>query len=485
MAHAAPESSSKPRLMANALGVFDNSVIGIASTAPAYSIATGIGGLVAAVGVASPALLFYNFFPMLGIAIGFYFLNRYYGPNAGGCYTWVSATMNRYLGYMTGWAIIAADVVFLVAGAVPAGVYTLDFFNPALANNVLLVSLVSAIWFILITAIVTRGIQITARFQWVLLLLEYLVVLAFSVLAFARGLAEHPGYLIRWSWFTFHGNFATFAGGATVAIFFYWGFDTITNLGEESKEARTNPGVAGIISTIALLIIFVVATLAIQSMLPVSVINKNSADVLDYIASHLAPRPWNYFMVLAVLSSTVATLETSLLPTARVTFDMARDRVFPSIFAAVHKRWLTPWIGTLIIGAVCFGGIFLMNLVSSVSTFLNGAVNNVGILVAYYYGITAWASAWYLRRNLNNWKVLVFGFIIPLLSGAFLFLMGVETVLQDGFSSALPAVISFVIGIPLMLYYAWKSREFFRLPIVQLPRTNLNEVAPDPEESAV
>ena len=319
MPELAERDPGQPKLMPNALSLFDNMVIGVASTAPAYSIATGIGGLVATVDLASPALLLYNFFPMLGIAIGFYFLNKYYGPNVGGTYTWVSATMHRYLGYMSGWAVVAADVIFLIAGSVPAGVYTLDFFNPTLANNVLYVSLTSALWFLIITAIVTRGIQITARFQWVLLLIEYSVVIAFSILAFARGLQEHPAYLIKWSWFSYHGSFSTFAAGATVAIFFYWGFDTITNLGEESKKARTSPGTAGIASTIALLVIFVVAILGIESMLPASVINNHSADILDYVASRLAPRPWNYLMILAVLSSTVATLETSLLPTARVT----------------------------------------------------------------------------------------------------------------------------------------------------------------------
>ncbi|MCY0881252.1 MAG: amino acid permease, partial [Firmicutes bacterium] len=167
-------------MSSNALGLLDNLVIGVSSTAPAYSVATTMGALVVAVGLAAPALLLDNFFPMLGIAVAFYFLNRYYGPSAGGCYTWVSRVMNPYLGYLTGWAIIAADVVFLIAGSVPAGTSTLDLFDPALANNTLAVSIVSAIWFLAITAIVARGITIAARLQWVLLLVEYVTLMVFS-----------------------------------------------------------------------------------------------------------------------------------------------------------------------------------------------------------------------------------------------------------------------------------------------------------------
>lgn len=463
-------NQSTLQLEPNALGVFDNTVIGIASTAPAASMATALGGLVAVVGSAAPALLLYNFFPMLGVAIGFYFLNRYYGPNAGGCYTWVSGTLNRYWGYMTGWAIIAAEVVSLIAGSIPAGVYTLDLVKPTWDTHVGWVSLVAAAWFILITVVVTRGIQITAKFQWVLLAIEYGVLLAFSGIALARGLAAHPTYLVHWSDFTYHGNVATFASGATIAIFFYWGFDTITNLGEESKNPRVNPGVAGIISTWALLVVFVIATVAVESLLPVQVINRNSADVLNYVANRLAPRPWNYLMTLAVLSSTVATLETSLLPTARVTLDMARDRVFPALFAIIHKRWRTPWIGTLVIAAACLIGIFGMMMANNVSTFLNNAANDAGILVAYYYGITAWACAWYLRDYWHDWKVAVFGILIPTLSGMFLFLIGIETILQDGLTSALPVVLSFLVGIPVMGYYAIKNRAWFVLRPAHLPR---------------
>jgi amino acid transporter len=457
-------------LMGNVLGLFDNTVIGVASTAPAYSLATGLGAIVAAVGLFGPAEFVDNFVPMLGVAIAFFFLNRYYGPNAGGCFTWVSDVMQRHLGYLTGWAIIAADVVFMIGGSVPAGTYTLDLVNPSLANNALLVSVVAAAWFVVVTAIVTRGISITAKFQWVLLLVEYVTLIGFSVLALVRVYTLHPpgSHPVAGSWFVFHGNAATFAAGATAAIFFYWGFDTITNLGEESKDATANPGQASILSTVFLLFVYLLVAVSVQALLPPSVIHKNAADILDYVAGELAPRPWSDLMILAVISSTVATLETTLLPTARVSYDMARQGVFPKLFAAVHPLWRTPWLGTLVIGAVSFAGIFLVNLSASVGTFINNAVLNVGVLVAYYYGITAIASAWYMRPRAREVKTLLFGIVLPLLSGLFLFTIGFLVIQQDGLGSALPAVVSLALGVPLLVYYRAVRPGWFRRPTVTL-----------------
>jgi len=108
------------------------------------------------------------------------------------------------------------------------------------------------------------------------------------------------------------------------------------------------------------LVVFLIVALGVQALLPEKVILAYQGDILNFMASQLVPRPRNDIMILCVMSSTFATLETSLLPTARVTFDMARDKVFPRIFARVHSSWKTPWLGTLLIAFVCFIGIFLM-----------------------------------------------------------------------------------------------------------------------------
>ncbi|MBM7646252.1 amino acid transporter [Scopulibacillus daqui] len=476
--------SSNAKLKSNAINMFDNTVVGIASTAPAYSLAVSFGSLIVIVGFMSPAVLLINFLPILGIACAFYYMNKYYGPSAGGIYTWVGGGLNPHLGYMAGWAIIAADVLQLISGSIPVGTYTLDLFDPSLANDTLLVSLISAAWFVLVSLIVIRGIEITIKFQWVLLLIEYVALIVFAAIALYHAYALNvPGSShISWSWFIFHGNFATFASATTIAVFFYWGVDSITNLGEESKDAATNPGWAGIWATVGLLVIFMIVALSIQALLPAKVIAEHQADILNYVATRLVPYPWNDIMILCVMSSTLATLETSLLPTARVTLEMARDKVFPKAFARVHNTWKTPWLGTAIIGLISLIGIFLLNLSSGVGHFLDSALNNAGIMVAYYYGITGIACAWYMRRNLRNWSTIILGFIFPLLSGMYLLIVGAEVLIESGFTSSLPALLSFVIGIPIMIYYAIKEKDWFKRPLKQLPRIDIKKFSEDPIE---
>ena len=60
-----------------------------------------------------------------------------------------------------------------------------------------------------------------------------------------------------------------------------------------------------------------------------------------------------------MLSSTVATTQTTLLPSARITLSMARDRVFPQIFGTIQGKFQTPTVGTLILAFISLFGIVL------------------------------------------------------------------------------------------------------------------------------
>ena len=76
-------------LKTGALGFVSNVVIGVASTAPAYSLAVSLGLVAAAVGLASPAIMWVAFIPMLCIAIAYYYMNRA-DPDCGTSFTWVT-----------------------------------------------------------------------------------------------------------------------------------------------------------------------------------------------------------------------------------------------------------------------------------------------------------------------------------------------------------------------------------------------------------
>src|SRR2546425_2227431 len=78
-------------LKKNAIGYLSNVVIGVASTAPAYSLAATLGFVVAVggVGAHAPAVLIVSFIPMLFVAAAYKYLNHA-DPHCGTTFTWAT-----------------------------------------------------------------------------------------------------------------------------------------------------------------------------------------------------------------------------------------------------------------------------------------------------------------------------------------------------------------------------------------------------------
>ncbi len=470
--HGAPVAS---QLKTNTLNLFDSTVIATSSVAPAYTLAATAAVLVAAVGLASPAAILVGFLPVLFIATAYYYLNRM-DPNCGASYSWVSRTLNPYIGWFSGWIQLAANVLFCAAAPLLAGAYTLQLLNSIFPGQISSdvaadnrwIAVVGVAWLALVTFMVVRGIRVTANFQWVLVFIEYLIVLGFAVVALIKVLSgSHPAEsAFSGSWFSpgALGGFGGVATGAALAVFFFWGWDTAANVNEETKDAERSPGQAGILSMFILLFIFLLAMVAIQLFLSQKALNDptNQADILYYFAQQLSGTPIAYFMVLAVLSSTVATTQTTLLPSSRLTFSMARDGVFPRAFGHIHPRWLTPWVGTMISAALAVVVIVLSVVFSGFNTnVFTNLILDIGLLVAVYYGVTGLASAWAFRKVLlSDARLFIFAGLLPLLSGLFLFYIAYYVV-QQNVTTAKPVLVAMGIGLPLLAVAAFTSRSGF------------------------
>ena len=94
-------------LKADALGFVSSVVIGVASTAPGYSLAASLGLVVAAVGLQSPAIMWVSFIPMLLVATAYYYLNRV-DPDCGTTFSWATKAFGPWVGWLGGWGIIVA-----------------------------------------------------------------------------------------------------------------------------------------------------------------------------------------------------------------------------------------------------------------------------------------------------------------------------------------------------------------------------------------
>jgi amino acid transporter len=457
------------QLRKGALTLLDGTVIGVASTAPAYSLTAAIAILTGAIGIFAPSAMIVAFLPMLGVAVGFYWLNRRI-PNCGTSYAWVARALNPALGFITGWVIIVADVVVMVSLAAVAAAATLTLVGLD-ANDQKLVFVVGLAWIVVMTWIVVIGIRVSARLQWALLSCEYVIVTAFCIWALYDVYAHHPAGThvpsITWSmpWQAPGGATAVLAA-VLGAVFIYWGWDTAANVNEETENASSAPGLASVVSTFVLLIIYVFAAYAISAYLPNGAIQNHSDDTLTFMAQRLAGnnRIW-YLMVLAVTSSAAASTQTTILPTARVAFSMARDRVIPGVFAWIHPRYLTPWIATIVMGAVSCALYAVAEWSSGAGTVVSDAVSASGLQIAFYYGLTGIAATWYYRRLLfSSLGNFVFAGLFPLLGGLGFFYIGYEAALGLTTRQLWLGVGLMLVGIPLVIASWIAYPPFYRQP---------------------
>jgi amino acid transporter len=428
-------------LKGGALGLVATTVMGVASTAPAYSLAATLGFIVAVVGLGSPIVAVLAFIPIFLTSIGYSELNKA-DPDCGTTFTWASRAFGPKTGWAGGWAIVAADVLVMASLAQVAGQYVFLLVgangigsNPT-SGWVLLVGL---IWIASMTYICYRGIEVSAWFQRILLGVELVMLLVFSVTALVRvGTGNHPAESITptWSWFNpMQGGFTGFVTGIILMLFIYWGWDTAVAVNEETKDPAKTPGRAAILSTLILLVTYVVVILAVQSYAGIGTKgiglgnSDNTGDVLSILGTaifggHGIGLFLARLLVLMVLTSAAASTQTTILPTARTTLSMATYKALPKSFSQMHPRYLTPTVSTIAMGVVSAALYLGLNYLSG-GFVISDAVTAIGLYIAFYYGLTGFACAWYYRKNLrSSQRNLWMQGILPFLGGFIMYAAG-------------------------------------------------------------
>jgi amino acid transporter len=428
-------------LKTGALGLVSSVVMGVASTAPAYSLAATLGLIVAAVGLGAPIIAFLAFIPMLLTSIGYSELNKA-DPDCGTTFTWATRAFGPRTGFAGGWAIVAADVLVMMSLAQVASVYMFQLFGAhgiAAEPTSGWVLLLGAGWIVAMTYICYRGIEVSAAFQKVLLSIEVTMLLVLSAVALIRvGTGHHPSVSITpgLSWFNpLQSGFSAFVSGIILMLFIYWGWDTAVAVNEETADKEKTPGRAAIISTVILLVTYVITILAAQSFAGVGskgigLANPNNVgDVLSVLGSSVfGTSGFGWFLaqllILMVLSSAAASTQTTILPTARTTLSMATYRAIPRVFAKMHPRYLTPTVSTLVMGGISILLYIPFNYLAG-GFLIPDAVTAIGLYIAFYYGLTGFACAWYYRTVLtSSARNLWMRGILPVLGGLILYFAG-------------------------------------------------------------
>jgi amino acid transporter len=421
-------------LKSNAIGYVSNIVIGVASTAPAYSLAATLGFIALDPGVTThaPGVLLAAFVPIFLVSLAYRYLNKA-DPDAGTTFAWTTRAFGPGAGWVNGWAIFLADVLVMASLAYIAATYTFKLFDWSWAEAHVGAALVGSIlWIWLMTWICHRGIELSARIQQLLLSFEVVMLAIFAVVALVAVYTGHPSHSIepQASWFNpFAIKFHDLVVALLLGIFIYWGWDSGVSVNEESEDSNEGPGRAAVVSTLLLVGIYLVVSAGAQAYHGAGFLanEENAADVLNALGKPVLGAVGVKFLIVAVLTSAAASTQTTILPTARTTLSMARWDAIPSAIGKIHPRFLTPTVSTWGFGLISIAVAVPLILISE--TVLELAVVALGIPVCFYYGSTGLACAWYYRRELTTSvrKFLLVG-LAPLAGGLMFYGIGVYAI---------------------------------------------------------
>jgi amino acid transporter len=466
-------------LKGGALGFVSGIVIGVASTAPGYSLAASLGLVAIAVGIQAPAIMIVAFIPMLFIAAAYYYLNRA-DPDCGTTFSWVTRAMGPWVGWMGGWGIILADIIVMANLSEIASLYTFQLFGVANPESWAVLA-IGVAWIAVMTLITWVGIELSARTQVALLGMELIALVVFAVVALVRvyGGGVDGAIVPTLDWLNPFKitDTSALAAGVLVAVFIYWGWDSTVTVNEESQDATEGPGKAALVATLILVAIYIVVSIAAQAFHGVEFLTaeQNQGDVLGALATAVLGSPLDKLLIIAVLTSAAASTQTTILPTARTVLSMAAKKALPKYWARINPRFLTPGPATIWMGVLSIVWYVGLKLVSE--NILYDAIAALGLMIAFYYGLTGYACVVYYRRELfKSVKNLLFIGVCPLIGALILTWALVQSIIdlsdpanstsgESWFGFGPPLVIAGVLmglGVVLMILQRLREPEFFR-----------------------
>ena len=482
-----PSKLSRKGLAEGSMGLLAIVTLGVSTVAPAYALTATIGPTALVVGAQMPAVFLVGFIPMLLVALGYRELNAD-APDSGTSFTWSTKAFGPYIGWLGGWGLVSATVIVLsnLAGIAVEFFYLLlseisripsvADWPDNLAVNIptCLVFMAAAVW------VCYRGATATKAVQYTLVLLQVVVLLWYSVAAW-HAAGDAPALAFSWDWFNPFavGSAAAFAAGLSLSIFIYWGWDLCLTLNEEASDSAKTPGRA------AALVIFIILTL----YLSVSVSTMRFAGLGDtglglsnpetgenVLAEMAVPvmGPFAVLVALAVLASSVASLQSTFVSPARTLLAMGHYRAIAERFAWVHPKYRSPGYATIVAGVVA--GVFysVMHVVSE--HVLADTILTLGMMICFYYGLTAFACVFYFRQTLfRSARNFFLRGLAPLTGGLVLAAVFVETAMdsmspQFGSGSSvfgvglvfLLGVGIILLGVIIMLIISWRRPGFFQ-----------------------
>lgn len=432
--HAVETDLEQKGLSQNSIGVLGSVVLGISSVAPAYTLTATIGILVTQAGPKMAVVIIAGFLPMFFSAYAYRELNKV-APDCGTSFTWTTKAFGPYVGWIGGWASILATAIVLSNLSGVAVHFLYQFLGDAFRSETLStlwqhreVNILTCVGLIAIaTYVAYRGITTTEKVQFFLVGFQLAILLAFAGIAMFKSGSAPTGIKFSWDWFSPEGlTLSAFIAGLSGSIFAFWGWDTCLTVNEESKGSTKTPGRAALLTVLSILLTYLIVATATQMYAGVGTEGLGlgneaiSENVFGALAGPVLGNPWHLFLYLAVLASSTASLITTFLPATRTILGMATYKAIPARFASIHPRFLTPSYATVFAGAVA--AVFYSTLMIVSEQALTDTIYSLGIMICFYYGLTAFACVWYFRKeSFTSFQNFIFKLLFPLIGGLGLF----------------------------------------------------------------
>ncbi len=461
---AVPASAIASRLEPDAIGVAQDTAIGMASSAPAGTMAA----LPVASAYGSGPVLILTALPMLVIANSYRRLNLW-SANCSASFEWVGRAIDPYLGFVTGWLMIAGYVIGAVAEVVVLGPSVLAVFGSSSASSWAYIAIDTALCVtLLVIAIV--GIRITARTQIGMASVEYLILIAFSAWGLVAVLGHHPGtFPVTRGWFSLTGigGKGSLTAGLLISVYVYSLWDGTLYANEEVKHRRISPGRAAVFAVALLTVLYTLAQAGLQGIVSPTRLQANASTAMVYVATALGGTGWAKLMALSIALSVTAATGTGIVLTARIVYGMASYRTLPPLLGKVSARFKTPAVASVVVGALIIAARWVYILVTSAQAIFGEVVSLAGLLAAAFYILTALATIAYYRRRIlaNAWDATLAD-ILPLAAAGFLGWIIVRPVQNEPVSQRWALADIVAAGVIVMGY----ARFALRSPFFQIPR---------------
>jgi len=411
-----------------ALSALDLTLLGIGAI-----IGTGIFVLTgtAAANQAGPAIT--ASYMLAGLACGFaalcYAEFASMIPIAGSAYTYSYATLGEIFAWMIGWDLILEYAV----GSMTVAIGWSGYFQRILAGfGVTLpqwmaaappagvINVPAVIIVLVITTLLVIGVRESARFNAIMVAIKVVAVLFFIAVGFGKIDTSN------WSPFAPYG-WSGIMGAGAVVFFAYIGFDAVSTTAEEAKNPKRDLPIGIIASLVICTVLYIVVAAILSGIVPVThyrtyeatlagttiVPAAESAKFLNapvaYVLS-VINMDWAAGIVSAgAVAGITSVLLVMLMSQPRIFFSMSRDRLLPQGVSAVHPRFGTPYITTIITGTVVavFAGLLRIDVV--------GEMTSIGTLFAFVVVCAAVMMLRVKRPDAKRPFKVPFGFVFPAL----------------------------------------------------------------------